>query len=42
MPYEQAEALTTVVWPSLLLVCFLTLTMVMARRLFGPLAASVP
>jgi hypothetical protein len=41
MPYEEAEALTMVVWPSLLLVCFLMVTMVMARRLFGTLAASV-
>jgi hypothetical protein len=36
LPYEQAEALSTVVWPSLLLVAFLTLTMVTARKLFGP------
>jgi hypothetical protein len=41
LPYEQAEALSTVVWPSLLLVAFMTLTMVTARKLFGPVAAAV-
>jgi hypothetical protein len=41
MPAPQAEALALIVWPALLLVSFLTLSMVMALRLFGPLAASV-
>jgi hypothetical protein len=41
MPYAKAEALALVVWPGLLLVCFLTLTLIMTRRLFGPLAATV-
>jgi hypothetical protein len=40
MPQEEAEALALIVWPGLLLLCFLTLTMVMTRRLFGPHAAA--
>ncbi len=41
MPYEDAEALALVVWPSLLLVSFLALITVMALRLYGPLAATI-
>jgi len=41
LPYPEAEALTLVLWPGLLMVCFLALTMVMTCRLFGPQAAAV-
>lgn len=41
MPYDQAEALTVVAWPALILVSFLTLSLVMTLRLFGPRAATV-
>jgi hypothetical protein len=41
LPYAEAEALALVVWPGLLLVGFLTLTMAVANRLFGPLAATI-
>jgi hypothetical protein len=40
MSQEEAEALALIVWPGLLMLCFLALTMVMTRRLFGPHAAA--
>jgi hypothetical protein len=41
LPHEHAEAMVFVLWPGLLMVCFLTLTMVTTRHLFGPRAAAV-
>ncbi|KPQ18112.1 MAG: hypothetical protein HLUCCO18_01865 [Rhodobacteraceae bacterium HLUCCO18] len=41
MSHDKAEALSLIMWPGLLMVCFLALTMVMTRRLFGPQAAAV-